>query len=184
MDNPSVLLDLAFARNSHGYSGIPQDNRFLFDGLSASQKVNLSGMIWQFGKNWLGGDLNKLENQAVFLGCFLNDGENNLTEFQRVLRKLHPKILNSYQRFFLSREKKYKLNKMNDEFFDIIWRELFFSSLHSDSINRLRLIKYYLLNLGFLRVIDGQNGRLSKTKLDTREFDFVIFQDSRSIEVE
>lgn len=186
----NVLCDLSLGHVSNGFSGIPQDTRFLFSGLVNSGKLNLTGHLygtWQDPFNLdSGGGMSLEEKVAIFLGCYLHGIQlpKEASFVRRVLSTLFPSINRIYKAFdkrSLNAKTDYKLHDIPVEFHDSVWRQFFADSISVEYQEKLLYVNYKYSSLSIARMGHAAHGRLKIPLLDTTGFDFAIFQDSRVV---
>jgi glycosyltransferase involved in cell wall biosynthesis len=176
MSNFSVLVDLSLAYKGCGYSGIPQDARLLFSTLTSSPQISSTGLIMNSDLPRVRTGLDGLLNQSVFLGYDLE--HNYQSNIQRVLQKLFGRFyLPKFCQMMKSNFSLYGLNKSVD--FHLLWRLFFQSTIPVSEFDKLASAQYVLTDLSLNRIANG----LRQSSLNTRNFDFVIFQDSRNVRV-
>jgi len=179
---PKVLVDLSLAHVKSGFAGIPQDSRLLFDGLAHSHAIEAEGLLWSQGGSWRGRPPISLEDQAVFFGPFLAEGQSNY--FLRALKRVSPLFSQGFERIILNPGRDYQLYRLQDDTFqETVWKVFLSSTVDAGRRQALLRRSYFLTTLGLSRVVDGTLGRLAPVRLDTRGHDFVVFQEARSISV-
>lgn len=183
MKKIQVLVDLSFGHKKMGFSGIPQDTRLLFSGLSTSDEISPTGMLWSNSAAWHGGPLNNIESQSIFLGPFLHMAP--LSFSARVLGKVNRRIGNIFERAVVNQiHQKYSLNKLVDPVLkDMIWRQIFASTVPPSERKAVLNQDFSLSDLGFWPVCDYMSLRKKQVKLETSGYNAIIFQDSRSVSV-
>ena len=130
MNKKKILIDLSLAFTEQGFSGIPQDSRFLFHGLASSNDIDAQGLIWSLHSSWFGKSLNDLSDQAVFLGHHLFHQIENKSLMMKILFKINPFLEKVYGRLFKQKKIQYELYNLNDKIHrEQIWRTFFQSSL-------------------------------------------------------
>lgn len=183
MTKKRVLVDLVLGHKKMGFSGIPQDTRLLFSGLSISDKISPTGMLWSNAAAWHGGPLNNIESQSVFLGPFLQNPP--LSFSARVLGKFSHRIGNIFEHAVINNiHQKYSLNKLVDPVLkDMIWRQIFASTVSPSERQTVLNQNFALSNLGIWPVSDAMLLRKKRVKLETSGYNAIVFQDSRSVSV-
>lgn len=169
-----VLLDLSLGLL--GYSGIPHDTRLMYKMLSENSHMETYGIIYNTFKGTALSSLgkrDKMMKQALFM--------SNLTEQDCKFSDLKIiKILqksNDFYKTFL--KKKVVTQELNTKFYwSFIWRNIFRKSLSPDDIDLLIKKGRFLLGdtnnrMIFSRILFNM---LPKVKMNTRDYDFVIFQ--------
>ena len=189
----NILCDLSMGHISQGWDGIAQDTRFLFDGLNASDKLNMTGFLYghlQDPFNIDGRNLNisNEERVAVFLGCYLNGMAiaREPSFARRIISTLFPfsnRIYHAFDRLLLNRKTDFELLDIPEAFYTSIWRQYFSSSIPVEHQEKLLCANYKYSNLSIGRIIHAAHGRFNQPVLDTNGFDFAIFQDSRCVKL-
>ena len=163
-----------------GFSGIPQDSRLLFAGLATSPAFDITGMLWATTGNWHGDRLDNIETQSIFLGPHLHRSE--MSRPSRIIEKFSPQLGRLFERVVINRGMRYYLEGLADDALkDIVWRQIFASTVAP--AERLQVLKQHfaLSNLGWWAVIDLPLLGNGSVTLDTTGYDAVIFQDSRNV---
>lgn len=177
-----ILLDLCLAHRSFGFSGIPQDTRFLFDRLGLSNDLIVDGLIWSRIGPWHGSPPKSLEEQAVFLGVHLDAPQSHW--ISRVVGRISARLGDGLERFVLSRKSRYDLYDLdNRQLKEIVWRDFLASTVEPGQRSKLLDRAYKLSTMGLRTVGDAAVFNLKAVPLDTKGYDFAIFQDSRKISV-
>ena len=184
----NILCDLSLGHISEGWAGIPQDTRFLFDSLNASDKLNMTGHLYGTGQDpfHLDGrnvDISDEERVSVFLGCYLNGMEivQEPSFARRIISTLVPfssRIYHAYDRLSLNRKTDFELFNIPEAFHDSIWRQYFSFSIPVEHQERLFRANYKYSDLSMARMNHAALGRFKQPVLNTNGFDFAIFQDS------
>lgn len=179
MSKPRVLVDLSLAHNKMGFSGIPQDARFLFDRLGMAENLDADGLVFSNSGSWHDGDLNSLESQANFVGSHLHAPVAHRSA--RVAGRINGRLGSALERLVMGRIGKGALYPLKKELREIIWREFLSGSIEAN--RRVENLKrnYMLSPLGLWTMVDAAYFGLSAVKMDTRGYDYVVFQDSRKI---
>ena len=187
----NILCDLSLGHISQGWDGIAQDTRFLFDGLNASDKLNMTGHLYgtkQDPFHFGGKNVNFSDEEriAVFLGCYLNGVEiaQEPSFARRVISRLVPfsnRIYRAFDRFSLNRKTDFELFNIPEAFYTSIWRQYFSASIPVEHQERLLRANYKYSGLSIARINHAIHGRFNQPVLNTNGFDFVIFQDSRYV---
>lgn len=189
MAKPRVLVDLAFGHASMGFSGIPQDTRLLFAGLTKAETIDVIGMIWAFHAPWRGKPLTRLEEQAVFLGPFLRSKGVNYGIIRKALRTISPNLSQLYDRATMNFKHSYDIFPLRPELSkDLIWRNYFASTVDPSRKSDVMAEDFVISDLGLTRVLNSAFGsslgnRIRPLALDTKGYDFVLFQDARNVRV-
>ena len=187
----NILCDLSLGHISFGWSGMPQDTRFLFDGLNASDKLNMTGHLYGAGQdpfhfNGRNVDISDDECVSVFLGCYLNNMEivQEPSFARRVISTLFPfssRIYRAFDRLSLNRKTDFELLNIPEAFYASIWRQHFSFSIPVEHQERLFRANYKYSGLSMARMAHAAHGRFNQPVLNTNGFDFAIFQDSRYV---
>ena len=187
----NILCDLPLGHISQGWDGIAQDTRFLFDGLNASDKLNMTGHLYGTKQDPFHFDSRNIsisdeERVAVFLGCYLNGMEiaREPSFTRRVISRLVPfsnRIYHAFDRFLLNRKTDFEIFNIPEAFYASIWRQYFSSSIPVEHQERLFCANYKYSGLSIGRIYHAVHGRFNQPVLDTKGFDFAIFQDSRYV---
>ena len=187
----NILCDLSFGHISLGWSGIPQDTRFLFDSLNASDRLNMTGHLYgvrqdPFHLDGRNADISNEERVSVFLGFYVNGMEivQEPSFARRVISKLVPfssRIYHAFDRFSLNRKTDFELFDIPEAFYDSIWRQYFSPSIPFEHQERLLRANYKYSGLSMTRMSHAALGRFKQPVLSTDGFDFAIFQDSRYV---
>jgi glycosyltransferase involved in cell wall biosynthesis len=179
----NVLLDLSLAHRKYGHAGIPQDARFLFDGLCGSTRVEPSGLLWSSTGIWHGASPATIADQAVFLGTHLEAARPSL--LSKLTSSLSPALGTISERLLFAQLRRiYDLQPVRSrQHKEVIWRQLFSGTLEARSRGRIEERPFYLSGLGMQALSDAATYNLPAVRLDTRGFDFVVFQDSRKVRV-
>ena len=187
----NILCDLSLGHISQGWSGIPQDTRFLFDGLNTSDKLNMTGHLYgarqdPFHLDSKSANISDEERVAVFLGCYLNGMEiaQEPSFARRVISTLVPfsnRIYRAFDRFLLNRKTDFELFNIPEAFYASIWRQYFSASIPVEHQERLLRANYKYSGLSIGRINHAAHGRFNQPALNTNGFDFAIFQDSRYV---
>ena len=187
----NILCDLSLGHISRGWSGIPQDTRFLFDGLNASDKLNMTGHLYGAIQDpfHLGGrnvSISDEERVSIFLGCYLNDMEiaQEPSFARRVISTLVPfsnRIYHAFDRLSLNRKTDFELFDIPKAFYSSIWRQYFSVSIPVEHQERLLRANYKYSGLSIGRINHAVHGRFNQPVLNTNGFDFAVFQDSRYV---
>ena len=182
----SILCDLSLGHTSQGWSGIAQDTRFLFDGLNASDKLNMTGHLYgtfqdPFHLDSGNVNISDEERVAIFLGCYLNGMEiaQEHSFVRRVISRLVPfsnRIYHAFDRLSLNRKTDFELFNIPEEFYASIWRQYFSFSIPVEHQARLLSANYKYSGLSRARMQDAVLGRFNQPSLNTNGFDFAIFQ--------
>ena len=189
----NILCDLALGHISLGWAGIPQDTRFLFDGLNASDKLNMTGHLYgtqqdPFHLDRKNINISDEERVAVFLGCYLNGMEiaQEPSFTRRVISTLVPfsnRIYRAFDRLSLNRKTNFELFNIPEAFYDSIWRQYFSFSIPIEHQEKLFRVNYKYSNLSVGRISHAAHGLFNQPVLNTNGFDFAIFQDSRYVKL-
>ena len=187
----NILCDLSLGHISHGWAGIPQDTRFLFDGLNASDKLNMTGHLYGAIQDpfHLGGrnvSISDEERVSIFLGCYLNDMEiaQEPSFARRVISTLVPfskRIYHAFDRLSLNRKTDFDLFDIPEAFYDSIWRQYFSFSIPIKHQEKLFSANYKYSDLSIARINHAVHGLFNQPVLNTNGFDFAVFQDSRYV---
>ena len=187
----NILCDLSIGHISFGWAGIPQDTRFLFDSLNASDKLNMTGHLYGADQDPFHFDSKNVntsdgERVSVFLGCYLNGVEiaQDPSFARRVISTLFPfssRIYRAYDRLSLNRKTDFELFDIPEAFHDSIWRQYFSPSIPFEHQERLLRANYKYSGLSIARMNHAAHGRFNQPMLNTNGFDFAIFQDSRYV---
>ena len=187
----NILCDLSLGHISQGWDGIAQDTRFLFDGLNASDKLNMTGHLYgtkqdPFHLDSKNVNISDEERIAVFLGCYLNGVEimQEPSFARRIISRLVPfsnRIYHAFDRFSLNRKTDFDLFNIPKAFYPSIWRQYFSVSIPVEHQERLLRANYKYSDLSTARIYHAVHGRFNQPVLNTNGFDFVIFQDSRYV---
>ena len=181
MKKTKVLVDLAFGHKKCGFSGIPQDTRLLFSGLSSSSQLSISGMLWSTTAPWRGKSLDDIESQSTFLGPHLHHAQMRFSA--RIMARYNYKIAEKFERISsIFPWNKYSIHKLSDDIMkDIIWRQFFASTVDIKERDTVLSQQFILSDLGFWPASDAAYLASSSVKLDTNGYDAILFQDSRNI---
>lgn len=182
MAAPKVLVDLSLGHQHMGFSGIPQDTRLLFDGLAHSDRLDPEGLISPLRTSWRGHRLDKLEEQSVFMGPFLQTG-NQGSLAAAALSRIHPAASNAFERAVLDARGGHTIHPLQDTLKDAAWRMYFAATVEPARRSKVMERRFYLTAVGRQRVSDAALGRLGRVSLDTRGHEFVLFQDTRPVSV-
>ena len=187
----NILYDLSLGHISQGWAGIPQDTRFLFDGLNASDKLGMTGHLYG---TW--GDPFHLDNKnvnisddervGIFLGYYLQGMEigQGLSFTRRVISTLVPfsnRIYHAFDRLLLNRKTDFKLFDIPEAFYDSIWRQYFSDTIPVEHEARFLRANYKYSGLSRTRMHHAVLGRFNQPRLNTNGFDFAIFQHSEYV---
>ena len=187
----NILYDLSLVHISSGWAGIPQETRFLFDGLNASDKLNMTGYLYgrnqdPFHLDSRNVNITDEERVAVFLGCYLNGVEiaRERSFTRRVISTLFPfsnRIYHAFDRLLLNRKTDFELLDIPEAFYDSIWRQFFSFNSPVEHREGLLCANYKYSGLSLSRINHAVNGRLNRPVLNTNGFDFAIFHDYRDL---
>jgi glycosyltransferase involved in cell wall biosynthesis len=186
MRHRKILMDLSLAML--GFSGIPQDTRWLFKLLSQLDETEVSGLLYGSDKATLGfkfpkeGKKDSVLKDSEFLGVLLGS-ETNSDKVLNRLKILWPlrKLLNGYKLLF---KRTFPIHKLqSQEFSDTIFRSLFSKGLTGSDFRLVTDNDFYASGLPssvmFARImVPFSSGH---PRLDTRGFDYIIHEDSRSV---
>ena len=189
----NILCDLTLGHISLGWAGIPQDTRFLFDGLNDSDKLNMTGHLYgtqqdPFHLDRKNINISYQERVAVFLGCYLQGMEiaQEPSFVRRVISTLVPfsnRIYRAFDRLSLNRKTDFELFDIPEAFYPSIWRQFFSFSIPVEHQERLLRANYKYSGLSVGRISHAAHGRFNQPVLNTNDFDFAIFQDSRYVKL-
>ena len=189
----NILCDLSQGHISRGWHGISQDTRFLFDGLNASDKLNMTGHLYgtqqdPFHIDRKNINISDQERIALFLGCYLNSMEiiQEPSFARRVMSTLVPfsnRIYHAFDRLSLNRKTNFELFNIPEEFYDSIWRQYFSFSIPVEHQEKLLCANYKYSGLSISRINHAVHGRFNQPVLNTNGFDFAIFQESRYVKL-
>jgi glycosyltransferase involved in cell wall biosynthesis len=185
-----ILIDLLPALS--GFAGIPQESRLLFKTLAVTSD-QVGGLIYSSRWNALLHNIDTVRDNktdlvacAHFLSDLMNDastaGSNNTTP-ATTLAKIKQALLHSLSLAKLFTKRSFTLKELNTaHFYDFLWRVLFSKTLMSDDYSLLQNQRYFIstLNNHSMRLASDFNYNV---KLDTRGWDFVIFQFLRNVQV-
>lgn len=182
MSKPKILVDLAFAHQKMGFSGIPQDSRLLFDGLITSEQFSTTGLLWSNAGSWHGKPPTTLEQQSVFLSVHLTSPQPHL--LSRLVGRANKQAGQIAERVLLGRyEKKHIVPLANDFLKEMVYRQFFSSTVDPEHQNAIVHADFALSSLGWWAANDSAVFNLAFPRLDTSGYDFLLFQDSRCIRV-
>ena len=183
MSKHRILYDLPMGHNSMGFSGIPQDTRFLFANLTNNEKIAVSGLIRPHWGTYKKINLEALEGQSVFLGHYLGNRIDRRYSIEKIFPLLHKlrKLLNDQGYFRIQSQKLFQLK--SKYFLPLIWRNYFATSIPANESNHILSAEYYLNNIGTAYLISHSMNNSVKMKLDTQDFDFFITHDSRMFRI-
>ncbi len=189
----NILCDLSMGHISQGWHGIAQDARFLFDGLNASDKLNMTGHLYGTAQDPFHLDSRNVntsdeERVAVFLGCYLQGVEiaQEPSFTRRVISTLVPfsnRVYHAFDRLSLNRKTDFKLFDIPEAFYASVWRQYFSFSIPVTHQERLLSTNYKYSGLSIARMHHAVIGRYNQPVLNTNGFDFAIFQDSRYVKL-
>lgn len=189
----NILCDLSLGHISAGFSGIPQDTRFLFSNLTASSKLKLTGHLFGIGQDpfqLVDSTIGTSDDEkvAIFLGCYLQglDIAKNPSRARRIISTLFPSSKRFYQaldRWSLFKKTDFQLHNIPEKFHDSVWRQFFAASIPVKYQEKLLRADFKYSSMSISRIAHALHGRMNTPKLDTRGFDFAIFQDSRHVEL-
>lgn len=180
MTQPRVLYDLALAAPDMGFSGIPQDTRLLFHGLLQSTNVSMTGLVRPHGRSYVERrSLDKLENQAVFLGHYIKKPGHQRTWIQHGLARLGKTAPEAWRLYMREARLTPSLSKMNPMLSDIVWRLLFAATVNSSGHDLICNQNYALSPIGGERNYDAGLGWVRPPKIATQDFDFLFTQDTK-----
>ena len=187
----NILCDLSLGHISFGWSGIPQDTRFLFDSLNSSDKLNMTGHLYGANQDPFHLDIGKINNSdeervSAFLGGYLNGMEivQEPSFARRIISTLFPfssHIYRAYDRLSLNGKTDFELLDIPEAFYASIWRQYFSLSIPVEHQERLFHANYKYSGLSIARMNHAALGRFKQPVLNTNGFDFAIFQDSRYV---
>lgn len=177
-----ILVDLSLAHFYHGFSGIPQDSRLLFNGLMHSQEVKTNGLIFGTSPSIYKPTRDELESVSQFLGIYLagRDVAASNSFLGVWMQRLFPHYYKLVNRYLSNKRYEYSINPVDMKCFgDLVWRNFFYKVV--DSKDQALFLKQgmYWSSITTPRMFMGANGRRPVCELNTQGFDFVIFQDSR-----
>ena len=186
MNKHNILCDLSLGHISQGWSGIPQDTRFMFDGLNDSDKLNMTGHLCGTGQDPFHLDSKNVnisdeERAALFLGRYLQGMEiaQKRSFARRIISRLLPssnRIYHAFDRLSLNRKTNFELFDIPEEFYDSIWRQYFSVGVPIEHQARLLSANYKYSGLSRSRMHHAVLGRFKQPVLNTKGFDFAIFQ--------
>ena len=179
MKVPKVLVDLYLAHENRGFSGIPQDTRYLFRYLSNINDIETAGLI--MGDYSCFDDLTHPLKQSMFLGWRLFEPKTSF--IAKGLNLFSSRLAHVYTKaapIFLKR--KYDIFKLNKEFKHIVWRNYFSNVLYTQEFDFMKK-EYYLTNLGHLHIFHSRIKSLPIPYLDIKEFDILLMQDVRVVKL-
>ena len=189
----NILYDLSLGHILCGRSGVNQDTRFMFDGLNASDKLNMTGHLYGTGQDPFHLDSENVnisdeERIAVFLGCYLNGMEiaQEPSFTRRVISTLAPfsnRIYHAFNRLSLNRKTNFELFDIPEALYASIWRQYFSVSIPIEHQESLLSANYKYSDLSIARMQHAVHGRFKQPVLNTNGFDFAIFQNSRYVRV-
>lgn len=180
-----VLLDCSMATLQYG-GGIPLDTRLLFRTFSAMREVELWGLIYVLGGNVMLHRFKKSKtdrgsrvfNQSLFLHSLLSP---HIPWPKWKLARLW-QIMVFYYRLLLERNVKTDVLD-NQALWHVIWRNLFSVTLAPEDIPIIQKGRFVLARLSNNTMLSRVFMKLPQPKLNTKGFDFAIFQDSRPVRV-
>ena len=183
-DSPHrVLHDLSYA--SLGYCGIAQDSRVLLKTLYQLQNVGVTGLMFGDDDAVIGhkfassaGLARRLENQAIFMQALVD--HQPPSAHSATLRRLQH--LRRLWRLTLAR--RVNTDSLDNEtFWDCVWRGLLAPALSGADIEIARQCPMLLANLGGRMLTARSLFNLPAPRLDTRDYDFAIFHNCRTIHI-
>ena len=185
MRKPRILYDLSFGLNSTGFSGIPQDTRLLFFGLAQSENLALTGMIRPNGASYFRrGSLDRIDNQSLFLGPFLEGVMDNRSVMERLFSRMHRKLGTAWRVLLRGTQVDTTLHPTDAALLDMIWRRHFASTLPPGARELMAELPYAITRLGSEQVIASTLfPRIPRPRIDTRGFDILFTQDTKPIRV-
>lgn len=185
MAKPRVLYDLSFGIDRIGFSGIPQDTRLLFDALTESSEIDISGWIRPFGQSrYSRKSLDDLVEQAEFLGPFLSNRIDQRDFIAKILDRFRfHRASRGWQLIGQGFNIDKSLYPANNMLNDLIWRRIFASTVSPNNRNKLINQKYYLSKFGAERHTAAALRMMPVPKFRTDNFDYVITQDTRPMRV-
>lgn len=177
-----VLLDLAEARASSGFAGIPQDSRFLFARLNQSEQMEVHGLLMSRFETWWKYVSDDIAGQSMFIGV-LHDSVLKGSKRQRAKAKL---------RFFLWRNRmkralgaqdagEFPLHEVNKNLGDLIWRNFLAMSIEPGQRHALTNATYMACGLGLESIKSSVRRGFENGRIDTSGYDYVVFQDSQAV---
>lgn len=174
-----VLLDLSLT--SEGYSGIPHVTRLLYRLFSRMPEVDLTGLIYcpygstaghQFAHS--APPASRLVNQAKYLQALTS--RVRPTSDWTVVRWLQD--LAWHCRTLTAPAARCQ-EMLNEAFWDVIWRNYLSQALGPADLDLVRHGRFVLSTFSTTAMNRRLTFKLPAQGLDTRDYDFVIFQDSR-----
>jgi glycosyltransferase involved in cell wall biosynthesis len=118
----------------------------------------------------------------MFLGVHLN--EPKFHPASRVARRLNDRLGMLVERIWLGRNGKRDLTRVEQPLLkDIVFRQYLASTVDSSHRARLTESEYVLSQLGLWAANDSAAFGLKAPRMDTRGFDFAVFQDARCVQV-
>lgn len=181
--NPRILCDLSLTMS--GYSGIPQDARLLFKILTTMDGFDTAGLIFPKSKDLLGlkthresqNQFQRVMAQSNFFAELIDQGK---IHHYLELIKLPQKTLNQLAVF----RRNFSLAKLDPGLFeDVIWRTMMEFSLPPQDYEHILEQNYYLSDLNRANIIFSALFRSMAPKLNTKGWDYVVFQDAVKVRV-
>ncbi|WP_312283617.1 glycosyltransferase family 1 protein [Candidatus Igneacidithiobacillus taiwanensis] len=178
-----ILVDISYGHKSFGFSGIPQESRFIFSEFVKSSKFLASGLIipksgWKLSK------LGHIENQAIFLGLHAGGRLSTKSLCEKMLEKAIGQLGKNLCDRFSHIVAAYSTYGLSDNLgAEIIWREYFASTVASQERALLMKSNYRLTDLGLSDIEYYTLKTRRSPALNTIGYEFALFQNPKPISV-
>lgn len=190
MNNSKVLVDLLPALE--GFAGIPQESRLLFKILAQQDNIESAGLIYtnsnfsaKYNFNSHTSDRHNLINCANFLAEVAQEKvySDSIASKKNALYLMRYTINKLKEIMSLVKKRNFPIQELDTEhFFGVLWRLLFSKTLLADDMSLLKKQRYFLSAFNS-RSIRVANMLKSEISLNTKDWDFVIFQFMRPVKV-
>lgn len=182
-----VLFDLSIAAEP-GYGGIAQDTRLMFRALAQLKSVDLTGLLLGFRGHSISRIANRKYSKAKkhhefgdaaeYL-AYLSDGANSWKGSVSLIDAIEIALRRTV--YFPS---KHALRRFPELFAETLWRSIFTKSLLANDRNLICKKTFAYSSLTIQAIFDGIFSWGPRAKLDTRGYDFAIFEDARPVSVD
>tara|TARA_R110000868_G_scaffold380784_1_gene646855 strand:+ start:31798 stop:33189 length:1392 start_codon:yes stop_codon:yes gene_type:complete len=186
MSKIRLLYDLSYG--AHGYTGIPQETRLLFKALADLDEVEVDGLLLALGMgtfHFSEKQMHRLQNNTLdaqeYIGSLTSHLHAEKIEYEKIPPVLFYKRLKTFLHL-ISKSKFSVINLPVDAYLDYIWRCFFAKTLAHTDYEQVMHKKFYATALSW-RAATLYTLLKKKAYLNTKGWDFVLFQNQKAITV-